>query len=679
MSYHRKLLATHLVATVIVFLLVAGFGENRWTMVLDDLVRSWFHVWSSGKDYGVVVVAIDEMSFMTLKSHPTLAEYKDVRWPWPPSLHGRLVNRLGELGADRIGFDILFSESYDQLYIPEYATAGPLLVAREKTDIPVVLAGKREQGILTEPLPIYLKSGFRTGLTNLSLSWAGDIRRIQYLTDDQRETFSLAIATCEGGDKNLEHLGWSREALKAPYFIRFRGRDDKAFPIVSYSDVLLDKVPNSVKAFWKKSSLSELFRGKSVLIGQTSYEAHDIHETPVGRMPGVLVHAHALEMLMQPQEQALRNLSLGRKRLLLAAILFLGLLVFPGRWGPSWPFMHSFFGIAYLVLAGWVFMRHSVILPLSEILLAHLANLVLCETLSGAIERREKHFISGVFGKYVSPSVARKLLADPQAIKLGGEEREITILFSDIVGFTTISETMRPHQLISLLNEYLGRLTFEIMSRDGTLDKYIGDAIMAFWGAPIEMKNHAELACRAALAMQEKSKEYNAMPGSDTRPMVNCRIGINTGVAVVGNAGSEQRFSYTAIGDAVNAASRFEGLGKKYGVSIILGEATQKQVDGLFDVRILDRVKVKGKTEAKNIYELMGFSGTADKAFLDLHQKAMEAYFNKDWTIAEKLFKEKLETYKDEQSSLILGRIEELKGNSVLEAQFDGSWALHEK
>jgi adenylate cyclase len=628
-------------------------------------------------DYSTVVVGIDEPSFAALKQEPSLREFHAVNWPWPPRLHARLLQQLAAAGADRVAFDILFSESFDACYLPEYASPAAFINARAATDIPVVLAAVLDQNLLL-PLEIYRRNGFLWGLINMNTTAREEIRRYSFQRDGH-PSLAYALAAAEGGEKELVRLGWAGDLLSRAHHLQFVQDPRELFPTLSYADVLLNRVPVEVQARWGVKTLQELLNGKAVLVGPTASTFQDLHKTPLGTIPGVYLHAYAFLQLQRHAANRWRDLSSPAVAGIFLGALLAGTVAFFSFSKFWWNIFTALFLLGYAFGAAWALKTQGIFLPYSEWYGAFFLQTFLLKIGSSAIDREEKSFVQGVFGKYLSPAVAEKLLADPSLLRLGGEERHITILFSDIAGFTTISERLPPTELIKILNQFLGKMAREIMSRDGTLDKYIGDAIMAFWGAPVDMANTAELGCRAALAMQEKAREFNAVPPFSGAPPLNCRIGLNTGKAIVGNAGSEERFSYTAIGDAVNAASRFESLGKKYGVSIIIGEATFAEVRELFDVRLLDRVRVKGKTEPTHLYELLSEKGKSDAAFGELHQKAMDAYFARDFVAAATFFEKKWETYHDEQSRLFLDRLRELGKNPTLKAAFDGTWNLTEK
>ena len=280
------------------------------------------------------------------------------------------------------------------------------------------------------------------------------------------------------------------------------------------------------------------------------------------------------------------------------------------------------------------------------------------------IEGREKRFIRGAFGKYVPPAVVEEISERPEVLKLGGQKRELSLFFSDLAGFTDLSESMDPEELIALLNEYLNEMTQVVMEEGGTLDKYIGDAIMAFWNAPMPVPDHADRALRCAIFMQrkmdrlnerwrgdDKMQELNRKWAEKARDMAGfqVRIGVNSGEVVVGNVGGEERFEYSAIGDAVNLAARLEPANKTYGTLSMVSEFTVEKLEDpeAYRLRELDLVAVKGKTQPVKVYELLGFSDEVlapqREEALEHYARGMEAYHRRDWELAERYFGAALE------------------------------------
>jgi len=347
------------------------------------------------------------------------------------------------------------------------------------------------------------------------------------------------------------------------------------------------------------------FRNRIVLVGASAIGVGDLRATPFGRLdyPGVEIHANVIDDLLNQKflhrgaRQALSDLGL---------ILLLGLplglwlaLVEPRRMPLALLLGVPLGGVWYFAFTQGAWL--NVIVPLGTLL----ANTGLVALYRVLVEEREKRKIHGAFRQYISPEVIRRVLQNPEFVQ--PRKTELSIMFSDIRGFTSISEKLDAQELALFLNDYLTDMTRIVFRNKGTLDKYIGDAVMAFWGAPFEEPGHAEKACRAALEMIERVRELQKQWQEQGKPKLDIGLGINSGVASVGNMGSSLRYGYTAMGDAVNLASRLEGLNKEYGTHIIVSDTTFQQAqlpDLLF--RELDLIRVKGKTEPVTIYELLG-------------------------------------------------------------------------
>lgn len=270
-------------------------------------------------------------------------------------------------------------------------------------------------------------------------------------------------------------------------------------------------------------------------------------------------------------------------------------------------------------------------------------------------EESQKRFIKQAFGHYLSKDVIDDLIKNPEGLKLGGEEREMTVFFSDIKGFTSISEKLAPPELVTLLNEYLSEMTDVILANRGTVDKFIGDAIMAFYGAPQFFENHAQLACFAAIDMQNILKERRKKWKKEGYGEVYARFGINTGPAVVGNMGSRTRLDYTVMGDTVNLASRLEGVNKFYGTMMMISEMTYAQVENDVDVRYLDKITVKGKDQPIVVYELISRKGDLrghQKELIEVYNHGIELFQKREWEKSRVVFKSALKINDEDGPSL---------------------------
>jgi adenylate cyclase len=310
-------------------------------------------------------------------------------------------------------------------------------------------------------------------------------------------------------------------------------------------------------------------------------------------------------------------------------------------------------GIVLLYIGiGFLLFRHGILLNLVYVPMVVIFTFLVITGVDFIEERFLKQKVESAFGKYVSPDLLAMIARD--GVKLGGERRDLTILFSDIRGFTGISERLSPEDLVEFLNGYFTTVTKIVMDEHGLVDKFMGDGMMAFWNAPIKDEHHAQHAVEAALRMRH-SLELLRKEHGDVYKHLAIGIGINTGDAIVGNVGSEDRLSYTAIGDSVNLASRLESLTKEYGVQIVISESTRRKIKGVV-VRELDRVRVKGKKDAARIYEVIGISAHKEELeSIKQYEAALEFYYAGNWTEAAARFAK----LHDSASKLLLSRCEE--------------------
>jgi len=298
----------------------------------------------------------------------------------------------------------------------------------------------------------------------------------------------------------------------------------------------------------------------------------------------------------------------------------------------------------FFALAFFLFIQKGLFIaitaPLSVILFAFIGN----NLYQYVVSQKEKRMIQGAFAHYVPEKIVNEIVNNPDMLTLGGEERMVTVLFSDIAGFTTLSEKLKPVDLVLLLNEYLTAMCEIILARDGIIDKFEGDAIMAEFGVPIAYENHADQACAAALEMQEKLAALRQQWKEENRPQLRMRIGINSGEAIVGNMGSRDVFDYTVIGDSVNLGARLEGANKFFSSEILISEYTKAHLQGEWYSRMLDILQVKGKAEPVRVYELLGSSGHPPEAerlqLAAAYEKGMSCYSKTEWRMAAAHFTE---------------------------------------
>jgi adenylate cyclase len=380
-------------------------------------------------------------------------------------------------------------------------------------------------------------------------------------------------------------------------------------------------------------------RGKIVLVGTTAPGLLDLRATPVDPVyPGVEVHANLISGMLDGKIKQRPPFMVGAEFLLLLVSGVVMALVLP----LLSPLTSTLATLAVLgaVLATnvMVFQYADLVLPLASGLAMILVLFTLNMAYGFFVEARGIRQITGLFGQYVPPELVDEMARNPERFSMAPRAQELTVLFSDVRGFTTVSETLSPDDLSGYINEYLTNMSLVIRERHrGTLDKYIGDAIMAFWGAPVADPQHARNAVLAALAMQSEAKALNERFKARGWPTLRIGVGINTGVMRVGDMGSKIRKAYTVMGDAVNIASRLEGITKQYGADIIIGEGTRKLISG-FVLREIDRVRVKGKEAPITIYEPLGLEGQVEQARQDeisLWNQSLRLYRQQDWDRAE--------------------------------------------
>jgi len=443
------------------------------------------------------------------------------------------------------------------------------------------------------------------------------------------------------------------------YLINFNGPQN-TFPYYSFSDVLDGKIPK------------EEFTGKIALIGYAATGLGDKWATPFQIMFGVEKQATVVENIIH---QNFLNRPANSFIYEILALLFLGIIssiILP----KLSPLKSTFFSggliLIYLLFTLSLFIFYKTWINTVFPILTALFSYTVITSYRFLTEEKEKKKIRGAFQQYLSPEVVHEIIKDPSKLKLGGEEKTLSILFSDVRGFTSISEKLKPDELVKLLNEYFNAMTEVITNiHRGTLDKFIGDAIMAFWGAPVDLPDHSLRACLSALGMIQKLKELQEKWIHEGKPKVEIGVGINTGLVVVGNMGSDTRFDYTVMGDAVNLASRLEGLTRIYGVNIIVSEFTLSSIQnlslplfskgkqvGFVDeilTRELDCVRVKGKEKPIKIYELIDekSSSISKSELIEIFHSGLKCYKERQWEKGIEKFKEALKIEPNDMPSKI--------------------------
>jgi len=457
---------------------------------------------------------------------------------------------------------------------------------------------------------------------------------------------------------------------KATALVPYRGHRN-SFKYFSIVDVLNERVdPAELK-------------GKIVLVGTTAPGLLDLRATPVDPVyPGVEVHANMISGILDGNIKQRPPYVLAAEFLLLLASGLAMALLLPLLNPLTSTLTTLLVLVAVLATNVMVFQHGDLVLPLASGLVMILVLFTLNMAYGFFIEARGVRQITGLFGQYVPPELVDEMARNPERFNMAPRAQELSVLFSDVRGFTTISECLTPEDLSVYINEYLTNMSLVIREQHrGTLDKYIGDAIMAFWGAPVADAEHARNAVLAALGMQSDAKTLNEKFKARGWPTFKIGVGVNSGVMRVGDMGSKIRRAYTVMGDAVNIASRLEGITKQYGADIIIGDGTRKLIVG-FVLRELDRVRVKGKDEPVTIFEPLGLEGQVDQARLDeikIWNQALSLYRQQDWDRAEaQLLSLRKMAPDSELYELFIERIAHHRAHPPGEG-WDGAWTFESK
>jgi adenylate cyclase len=565
----------------------------------------------------LLIVAIDEPSFQELRHS----------WPWPRSLHARLIDRLSAAGARLILFDVIFAEPTDRENDSALASsikrAGNVILAQTSDYTNEKLFSR---AIRIRPLDLFAKWARATGLTMVRPDGDGVVRHFHV-----RLMGAPTLPACAVSAAGKLHLPPDYSGL-----IKFVG-PARSIDTLSYYQVLDDEHPVP----------DARIRGRIVLIGrlvQASPEPlgqTDLFSTPFFHSTGV--NTSGVEILANITHnlftgQWITEIPAGVKLITCLGYLLLFSLLLAALSPLSGLGALGASSLGLLALSYWLFSALDFWAPPVMFVLGSASLYTGNVLLQYLAETRQKRWLRGAFNRYVSPAVVESIVKNPKSLELGGREIQATVFFSDLANFTSLSERIPPQDLIAFLNQYFTPMTDIILEYRGGLDKFIGDAIMAFWGAPIPMENHARYACEAALKMQEAIAGLWETWRLNKLPLLEARMGIHSGPVVAGNVGSRERFNYTVLGDTVNLASRLEGANKFYGTAILISEDTHRLAGPAFLTREIDLIRVKGRQAPVKIYELIGRRGEMEPAFLDVFSEALSAYKNGLWDRAELLF-----------------------------------------
>ncbi len=566
----------------------------------------------------IVIVEIGDDTFNTLNE----------RWPFPREYHARLIDNLEKAGAKQIIFDIEFTERTNQ-------TQDEILAKTCSKYDNIILAGKliktiyngsiREQFL--SPIPLLIQKGVKWGMVNISADKDGFVRRYE-LFQKRNKQIKLSIGLMSLSSLyNIQNL--NNEIKDHPAYFKL-GEDyipkvtsksslinfygpARTFKTYDFAEVIDDSIFTTAFEKELESNLNqyydiaEEFKDKIVLIGLTSVEFHDTHNTPffANLMPGVEIHANFIEMAFR--HDYLTEFSF-LKFLIIFFLSVIVLFFINSNVKPTLSvIINLILLIGYLYLAYMLFCTQNRFIPILEVPASIIIIYIIGLVFQYVKTVKERKFIKEAFGQYIAPELVDELIKDPRKLEYGGVQKELTVLYSDIVAFTPYTESHSPKETVEILREYLTEMVDIITKNKGTLDKFVGDEIVALFGAPVELEDHAFWACKTALEMQLKINELHKKWKTDRKDPLYVGIGINSGLMTVGNLGSEQIFDYTAIGDNMNAGARIEALTRNYETknNIIISEHTYELTKENIVADFIDEVQVKGKKIKLKIYELI--------------------------------------------------------------------------
>lgn len=605
----------------------------------------------------IVLLAVDQTSLDAYNKQQGLP------WPWPRQMYVAVLDFLKAGGAKTVFFDLILTEPSgfgvedDDAFAAAIARSGnvllPFFLSQDiRREDPAVAASLRRFALAGRSLPPRAVQPYNSvtlpveelmksvrGMGNVQLAPDGDsvYRRLPLVFAYKGLTVAgLSLALADLGEEpiDLNRIPLDRSGQM---ILRFHG------PAETYKTYSIAAVINS-QAQVEEGTAPQIdpreFAGKIVIVGTTAPGLYDLRPTPFGGIyPGMEILATAADNLVHGDH--IRPVSAA---VTVGWILALSLLA-----GLGTTLLKKIWHLAVLLLAvlalpasaAWLAFRAGGWLDFAAPLFAVLGGFIAASLLNYGVEGRQRRFIKSVFRFYLSPDVIDRVLENPGLLKLGGERREITAFFSDLAGFTSISEGLSPEALVGLLNAYLSEMTDIILGLGGTLDKYEGDAIIAFWNSPLDQPDHALRACRAALRCQKRLAELREEFQRRSGHEVRMRIGLSSGPVVVGNMGSERRFDYTAMGDTMNLASRLEGACKAYKIFTLVSEETASRVGDEIVTREVDMIRVVGKKQPIRIFELIGEKEdvAADRIErVGRFRVALEAYRAAQWARARELF-----------------------------------------
>ncbi|MEI6613731.1 MAG: adenylate/guanylate cyclase domain-containing protein [Chrysiogenales bacterium] len=640
----------YLLSTGLIFILAISLGNFVSSLYENKIYDQKIRVFSRHIDAPVILVELDQESL------DFYSRTFNISWPWPRSLYAKAIDFLASAGVKAVGLDMIYSEASpyagedEQLadaikkagfvFMPLFLTDNgttPIDLSRFALQTDRGLAGLPiKKGTKLAPVPQILAALRGSGNAFFVPDRDGVFRRLKHFSGCQGRvypSFSLALALYADPKLLLAEIPFdSNGGLNLKFY------KNSSYQCYSISELIQSQV--RMQEGQAAVVPIDKFKNKIVLIGATAPGLFDNRPSPLHAVgAGFELHATALSNFLA--RDFIRVLPPWLQWLLVfLAIAVLNGLLFRIK-SIYWQILAAT-GVILLVLTCNFYLFDlgfdQDFLPLFLGLVLTTANDVYERYRR---ERRKKKFIQNAFKNYLSDSLLAEIMKNPQGLNLGGEKKLVTIFFSDLAGFTSLSENLPPEEVVNILNTYLERMTTVIMANGGFVNKFEGDAIMAFWGAPLTSPDQALKAMHAALRCQEELSELNNDFEKDGLPRLGMRIGINSGEVIVGNIGSQKRFEYTVIGDAVNLASRLEGINKQYRTAVICGSLAGRMASGQIVLRRLDRVRVKGKMNPEEIFEVVcEQEQTVDGRLERLadFEKGLQLYFTGDFTAAMNIF-----------------------------------------
>ncbi len=656
-------------------------------------------------DSSIVLIAIDQGSLDYVR------ENMREGWPFPRDYYAAVTTHLNRCGAAAVMFDINFdSPDFDRAYLDSEAADNAFAAALAEAPQSVLSMTFEHHSSLPDsslhahqiplqpgenvpqwegvsaPIPLFTRNAGALGGINLLADNDANVRKAPLYYRFQDNCYpSLAFAAYlkQRGIGPAEQIATALPLDKTgQLYLNWHGKGGAEgvfnyhpFSVLLECSIAAERgfVPPLPDAYWQ---------GKNIIIGATATGLLDLKSNPyTWGVPGMEVWATQLSNLLSGRQIRFLSEGLGFLLILLVCILVLG-FVFRLKSGLSLLAILLLL-LAVSLLSHLLFASERIVLPYSGLVLALVISWLCALTLSYIMEGRHKRELRQIFSRYLHPDLVNRIVENPDLVKMGGEELSVTVMFSDIYNFTGFSEDKTPRELVSYLNEYFRSFTNSILDHYGQLDKYTGDGLMAVFGAPIARQDHALLACRAALAHRNYSDDFKSkdQPSAPELFHLNTRLGINSGTVVAGNIGSERRMEYTSIGDAVNLASRLEGVNKIYQTRIIISQSTFEAVQDVMLCRKLDLIRVKGKFEATGIYELIGEKALLNLSrfsWIDIYHQGLELYQQGHFQQALQQFELLCaEPYCDTAAQALKQRCQALLDNPP--AEWDGVFVLAEK